>query len=104
MSAIADIAAERTRQVEVEGWSAAHDDTHETGDLAYAGACYALAGTGPALKEWLRLIIDRLWPWDRGWYKIANKSKRQRLVVAGALIVAEIERLDRSSVNPCQKE
>lgn len=33
------------------------------------------------------------WPWSREWWK--PKNPRRDLVKAGALIVAEIERLDR---------
>jgi len=88
MSAIDDIAAERQRQIEAEGWSAAHDDNHKRGQMAKAAACYALQG--------LRVPIDArwiLWPWaDKFWNP---KSKRKNLVRAGALIAAEIDRLDR---------
>ena len=34
------IAAERTRQKEVEGWTAEHDDEHANGELALAAICY----------------------------------------------------------------
>lgn len=42
--AVQDVIDELRRQVEVEGWSAAHDDTHDKGEMAGAAACYALAG------------------------------------------------------------
>ncbi|NPW56957.1 hypothetical protein HPR97_34090, partial [Pseudomonas aeruginosa] len=35
------------------------------------------------------------WPWDEEWWK--PKSARENLVRAGALVLAEIERLDRSA-------
>lgn len=35
------VIAERRRQIEVEGWTHEHDDQHQVGDLASAGACYA---------------------------------------------------------------
>lgn len=41
-SALADIAAERARQVEGEGWTTDRDDALPAGELARAGACYAL--------------------------------------------------------------
>lgn len=46
------IAGERRRQIEVEGWTAAEDDEHDSGSLAQAGAAYALAacGTGAAFE------------------------------------------------------
>ena len=41
-SGIEAIAAERQRQIEAEGWTPGHDDTHDRGELARAAACYAL--------------------------------------------------------------
>lgn len=87
MSAIEDIAAERRRQIEVEGWHAEHDDKHIDGSMGLAAAAYATAyqdeiGYGASL-----------WPWEWEWWK--PKDRRRDLVRAGALIVAEIERLDR---------
>jgi hypothetical protein len=35
------IAEERKRQIEVEGWTAEHDDEHTDGELALAAVCYA---------------------------------------------------------------
>lgn len=84
-----DVLAERQRQIEQEGWTAQHDDDHGTGDLAIAGACYALADT-----SWLEEDgTMRMWPWDDEWWK--PKDRRRNLVRAAALLIAEIERLDR---------
>lgn len=88
MSGIEAIAAERQRQMNVEGWTPEHDDVHNIGQMARAAACYALEG--------LRTPIDAqqiLWPWYDDWWE--PKSRRENLVRAGALIVAEIDRLDR---------
>lgn len=82
---------ERRRQVEVEGWSADHDDGHDDGALAHAAACYAVGSnrlsvngpSGPAF----------LWPWRPEWWK--PRDQRRNLVRAGALVIAELERLDR---------
>ncbi len=82
--ALADIAAERQRQIDSEGWTPAHDDEHTEGEMAEAAACYA-GGSGIG------------WPWHPKWWKPSDK--RRDLVKAGALIIAEIERLDRAS-NP----
>ena len=81
---IEEIAAERRRQVEVEGWSVTHDDQHGAGEMSNAAAAYALSGDGRT----------SLWPWDWKWWK--PSGRRRDLVKAGALIVAEIERLDRA--------
>lgn len=89
--AVFDVLTERRRQVEGEGMTTAHDDTHVNGELAGAAACYALMAT----KHWgVRPAIDQFWPWARSWWKPAP-SVRSMLVKAAALLIAEIERIDR---------
>lgn len=90
---ILEIARERERQIASEGWTEAHDDQHINGEMAGAAACYTLQAT----KHWMSgaATIVRLWPWDTAWWKPTDA--RRDLVKAGALIVAEIERLDRAS-------
>lgn len=89
MSVIDDIAAERRRQIEVEGYDTAHDDAHDGGELAQAAAAYALVTT----KEGFPSMVREIWPWQ--WHQFYPKNLRSDLVRAAALIVAEIERLDR---------
>jgi hypothetical protein len=89
MSAFAmAVMAERQRQIYVEGWSIEHDDGHDTGDLACAGAAYALSSVGADPKA------DDVWPWSRDWWK--PTTVRRDLVKASALIIAEGERHDRN--------
>lgn len=90
MSAFAlAVLAERQRQVLVEGWTAEHDDAHETGDLALAGACYAKCpGADPG-----HLPLND-WPWGAEWWK--PTGFRRDLVKGAALIIAEGERHDRN--------
>jgi hypothetical protein len=89
-----DILAERRRQVEVEGWTPEHDDTHGRCELAAAAACYALAPSPVGIeREWVYPDPPKNWPWHRSWWKA--RFYRQNLVKAGALILAEIERWDR---------
>lgn len=92
MNAIKDIADERQRQIESEGWTPEHDDEHDNGDLAKAAACYAV---GEEVRS--STTGFALWPWHADWWKPAPDNRRRELVKAGALIVAEIERLDRAS-------
>ena len=103
------IAVERERQMRQEGWTPEHDDQHTLGELAAAGACYALLNTRWKDSSVLgsRLIPDNLWPWEREWYKPADypdppysenvhlDKHVKDLVRAGALIAAEIDRLER---------
>lgn len=86
--ALLAIAAERRRQIDTEGWTPEHDDDHKGGELARAGAAYAwVAG-------YRHPYPPSCWPWEREWWK--PQDKRRDLVRAGALIVAEIERFERS--------
>lgn len=88
MNGIESIAAERQRQIEIESWTPEHDDGHADGELADAAACYA-RDHGTAF----RTHPPKSWPWHRDWWK--PKDRRADLVRAGALIAAEIDRLDR---------
>lgn len=107
--AAVDVLAERRRQVEVEGWTAKHDEHHHRGQLAKAAAAYAYFGSltetqrkiGSDQTSVFHSIVQQLFPawgtsyggWDWQWWK--PKSRRQDLVRAAALIIADIERLDR---------
>jgi hypothetical protein len=81
-----DVLAERERQKSAEGWTLEHDDAHGDGSMARAAAAYALYGLG--------FSHIGIWPWGPHWWK--PRSHRENLVRAGALILAEIERLDRA--------
>lgn len=88
--AIDDVVAERARQIGAEGWSAEHDDEHGPCALAVAGACYALyTDAYPNEGE-----PPPQWPWEAEWWK--PKDYRRDLVRGAALLIAEIERIDRS--------
>jgi hypothetical protein len=110
-SVLAEIAVERHRQIEVEGWTPGHDDGHAYGELAMAAAAYAChtehreqidvfaerVGGGRSRVGWF-LPHHLLWPWASEWWK--PTSRRRDLVKAAALIIAEIERLDRAATAP----
>lgn len=93
---LADIRLERARQIGKEGWTPEHDDEHSCGEMALAAAAYCISGSNPKFYSGPPVIPrDRpsVWPWDDEWWK--PKGARKDLVRAAALIVAEIERLDR---------
>lgn len=93
---VIDIANERRRQVEVEGFTAATDDAKNPfGELALAAACYAV-DDGAAV----RTVPPQGWPWAR--HRWAPRTRREDLVRAGALIAAEIDRLDRLAAASAQ--
>lgn len=89
-----DVISERRRQIESEGWTPQHDDTHRLGEMALAGAAYA--GYAAAKIDGdltLGTKAFEFWPWRSSWWK--PKDSRRDLARAAALIIAEIERLDR---------
>lgn len=82
---------ERRRQIEVEGYPPDHDEYNSGGELAAAAACYALSASGPGCEG---DDPPPMWPWVAEVWK--PKNPRRDLIRAAALIVAEIERLDRT--------
>lgn len=90
-----DVQAERRRQIEAEGWTPENDDAHSHGQMARAAACYALAGSSAPNDGTAALLVSLAWPWDEQWWK--PSTARRDLIKAGALILAEIERLDRAA-------
>ncbi|EHI0250337.1 hypothetical protein J3Z62_001760 [Escherichia coli] len=85
--AILDVIAERQRQKAVEGWTSEHDDKYGKSQLLWASSCYVLNTIQPFNR------IPFGWPWTPEWWKPTNP--RRDMVKAGALILAEIERIDR---------
>lgn len=95
MDGIESIAAERKRQIEAEGWTAEHDDEHRSGELASAGSAYAMSAA-VTLKTGIEGIVSEPPPFFKFEPKFWKpKSAREDLVRGGALIAAEIDRLDR---------
>lgn len=91
------LAEERARQISLEGWTALHDSTHTRGELSAAAASYAMAAS--AQVKFHRESMDDItppsqWPWDTEWWKLSADPVRT-LAKAGALIAAEIDRLQR---------
>lgn len=93
-AAMRDVVHERCRQVEAEGWTPEHDDDHDSGDLAKAAAAYAMASVSQTQGYEVKRP-PQLWPWDKAWWKPCDA--RRSLVKSGAMILAEIERLDRAA-------
>lgn len=85
------IAAERRRQIEREDWTTDHDDGWLSGELALAAACYAVP---PGSRE--SRGVEELWPWHTDEWKPSPDDRVKELAKAGALIAAEIDRLQRA--------
>lgn len=94
MTGIELIAAERQRQVSVEGWTPEHDDLHIMGELPCASACYAMAVIDGDIADIEPFDFNAWWPWHPDWWKPSPDPIRN-LVKAGALVAAEIDRLQR---------
>jgi hypothetical protein len=88
--AITDVIAERQRQIAAEGWTPEHDDSYQNSELADAAACYAIHAHNQGFST------PAHWPWDPSWWK--QSGPRRDLVRAAALILAEIERIDRTEL------
>jgi hypothetical protein len=97
LKGITDVSSERIRQITEEGHGAENDDVYTGGELAIAGACYAaLAAHNLSPQGNVGPIISGLpiwWPFKtEAWRPV---DSRQNLVKAAALIIAEIDRVDR---------
>jgi len=103
------IAEERPRQVKKKGYSADHDDGRENGELALVAALYATPQPLYTVSldddrknekhghRGLTIEADDPWPceWGSEFDKRAQFGRLRSLIVAGALIAAEIDRLQR---------
>jgi hypothetical protein len=92
------IAEERERQISQKGYNSQHDDEHGAGELAMAAMCYSM------LPLWRPAEMAPLgWPWSNmeplDGFKPSDNRIRE-LQKAGALIAAEIDRLQRVSNDP----
>ena len=87
------IAAERKRQVEAEGYSQEHDDSYQYNELACAASWYAMPSV---TRDALEVSDMDFWPWRKQFFKPGDRLRE--LVKAGALIAAEIDRMQRSAV------
>ena len=100
-AAAADVLAERQRQVTAEGWSHKHDDQYKNTELAFAASCYAFHAAAASWDLEDNGIpydshpVPKKWPWEPSWWRPTDA--RRDLVKAGALILAEIERIDRAA-------
>ncbi|EPP3315851.1 hypothetical protein ACT9D3_002578 [Salmonella enterica subsp. diarizonae serovar 50:r:z] len=91
--ALRDVIAERQRQISVKGWTPEHDDTYIGCELAAAAISYIEP-----------VEAENYWPAD--WHDCSFRPSdyRRNLVKATALLVAELERLDRISATSVLSE
>lgn len=89
------IKAERQRQIKEEGWTSEHDANHINGEIAVAAACYALPENYRQAELLPFSKVPLTWPWDGQYWKPTPQDRIRELVKAGALIAAEIDRLQK---------
>jgi hypothetical protein len=95
------IIKERERQISEEGFTPEKDKKNNGGELAVAAACYAVAGMcecgeGTFVGRTDDSDIVDGWPrgMDKKWDKRLQHDPLRRLTIAGALIAAEIDRIE----------
>ncbi|EOG3189399.1 hypothetical protein ACK82E_004696 [Salmonella enterica] len=91
--ALRDVIAERQRQISVKGWTPEHDDTYIGCELAAAAISYIEP-----------VEAENYWPADWHDDSFRPSGYRRNLVKATALLVAELERLDRISATSVLSE
>lgn len=85
----ARILAERERQVDL-GWTPAHDDQHVNNEIETAAHCYLTA----CRDGYDEIAVMNHWPWEMDSFRPGSASRN--MVKAGALLLAEQERIERS--------
>ena len=96
------IAEERQRQIEEKKFTAEGADPYHSPELAIAGACYAMPEGLRSMDVALTDIdgsvtcvdFEELFPWQ-GWWKPTPNNRIKELAKSGALIAAEIDRIQR---------
>ncbi len=111
------IADERARQMGIEGWTPEHDEMHDKGELAWAATCYAAPETVYVVKVDPKRGASWQEPWPVEWvpnlyrgdggnapWRRPEADRIRQLVKAGALIAAEIDRLQRGGGDDTEAE
>lgn len=81
---VADVLAERARQLGEKGYSVERDGEYRDGELPMAAACYAVFGAGGQMA---RSVFS--WPFKTEAFR--PHDKRRAMVKAAALLLAAIE-------------
>lgn len=113
------IAEERKRQIEVEKFDVVHDEGYSGMQLSGAAGCYIAnavsksatciekepnarfqvweEGYWPREGKYIKSRWTDGWPWSKEWDKREKHDPIRSLVIAGALIAAELDRLHAES-------
>lgn len=94
------IAEERQRHITEKGFTAEHDDQHRHGELCKVAAILAVNGTDATVED-IEVSFHNYSTGEDVWGledKLSgDENAIHRLKVAGALIAAEIDRIQRSA-------
>ena len=93
-SGIELIAEERARQIREEGFYSEQDDQYVMEELASAASCYATPHNWRPFPVRQDGQAPLIWPWSPKWWK-PGEDRIKELQKAGALIAAEIDRIQR---------
>lgn len=86
---------ERLEQVERHGYTAAHDDMHDNGDLARGGLAYVMSGLAIAIEDPdLEDAAANQWPFSRELLRPTDDFTSY--VKAAAMLIAEADRIHRA--------
>ena len=99
-----EIHDERESQIFGHGFDRAGDDQYTKNQLPLAAAAYLVHGTRAVrcraeFADGQTHLVPDAWPhdWDTLHFKPSSEDRRRDLVKAAALVVAEIERIDRAA-------
>lgn len=90
LSGVDLICMERERQIKEKGYTDEHDDNEIKESLVHAAVCYAIP-YGPTRS----VYVNTFYPWGEDTFKPTPDNRIKELFKAGALIAAEIDRLQR---------
>lgn len=86
-NAVLSVLQEREKQMNIKGYDVHNDDAYRHGELSLAASCYAL-DSGVKSGN-----VPVNWPFEDRYWRAS--TRRRNLVKAAALIIAELESLDR---------
>lgn len=100
-SGIELITIERQEQIEKHGYSIGGDfNCNRVNQLNHAVVCMITPD-----ERRSSFIYDPPAGWDAiKWQKMINKPYKERLIIAGSLIAAEIDRIQDNEINPLEHE
>lgn len=95
-----DVLAERARQIAQEGYDTEHDDSHVNDEIAAMAALFVMP---EAARDWDasstgygHTLGEAILPADWNYPRLG--ARRDQLVKGAAMVLAEIERIDRTAI------